>query len=187
MRSMSAVNLAGVDELRAALDRRELSARELIEESLGRIDALDGELRSFTTVDADGARAAARKADETRGSTDAGKSLLGIPVAVKDNIDVAGLPTTNGSPALAFTPSVDAEAVRRLRAAGAIVIGKTNMHEAAYGATTLNPFFGDCRNPWNAQRIVGGSSGGSAAAVAGGRRPAICRARTPGTAPPPAP
>src|SRR5262249_12986658 len=139
MRLMPAPGDAGVEELRAALLRREYSARELVDESLGRIDALDGELRSFITVDRDGAYAAARAADEARRSAVEGRPLLGIPIAVKDNIDVAGLPTTNGSPALAFTPSIDAAAVRQLRAAGAIVVGKTNMHEAAYGATTLNP------------------------------------------------
>ena len=96
-----------------------------------------------------------------------GAALSGIPVAVKDNIDVAGMGCTAGSGFFADRiATADAGCVRRLRDAGAVVIGKTNMHEFAYGATNDNPFFGRCRNPWNLDRISGGSSGGSAVAVA---------------------
>jgi aspartyl-tRNA(Asn)/glutamyl-tRNA(Gln) amidotransferase subunit A len=97
----------------------------------------------------------------------AGSALSGIPIAVKDNIDVAGMRCTAGSGFFASrVAAADAGCIRKLRDAGAVVIGKTNMHEFAYGATNDNPFFGRCRNPWNPDRIPGGSSGGSAVAIA---------------------
>jgi len=95
-----------------------------------------------------------------------GGSLAGVPIAVKDNIDVAGLPTTGGTNYLSFLPQVDADAVSALRSDGALVIGKTNMHELAFGITSNNGAHGPVRNPWNPALSAGGSSGGSAAAVA---------------------
>jgi aspartyl-tRNA(Asn)/glutamyl-tRNA(Gln) amidotransferase subunit A len=144
-----------------------MSAQELVEEFLGRIDALDGELNSFITVMADSARAQARECDRLRRSDP--RPLHGFVVAVKDDIDVAGVRCTAGSRFFADRiADADAEVVRRLRARGAIVIGKVTMHEFAYGATTNNPHFGTCRNPWDTTRIPGGSSGGSGVAVAAG-------------------
>ncbi len=106
---------------------------------------------------------ALQKAAETRGG-----ALSGMTVTVKDIIDLQNTPTTNGARFPAHVADSDAEVVRRLRAAGAVFVGKTNLHEFAYGGTTLNPHFGECRNPWDTDRIAGGSSGGSAAAVAAG-------------------
>lgn len=112
--------------------------------------------------------------DDLPVDTDAGRSsgtftpdLLGVPIAVKDNIDVAGMPATSGSDFFRdHVPTVDAFCVQRLRAHGAVVVGKTNLHEFAYGATNDNPFYGRCRNPWLLEAIPGGSSGGSGVAVA---------------------
>ena len=137
------------------------------EACLDRIARLDPALRAFIAVGADSARAAARTLDAARGAP-AGP-LHGLPVAIKDCIDVAGVPTTNGSSFFGQTAAAaDAPVVRRLKAAGAVILGKTNMHELAYGGTTQNAFFGACRNPWDTARIPGGSSGGSAVAVAAG-------------------
>lgn len=127
------------------------------------------DLGAFITLDGDRALEAARTADRTppRGP------LHGLPLAVKDNIHVAGLPNTAGTKALAgFVPEQDAEAVARLRAAGAIVLGKTNMHELAFGATGAHGSYGPMRNPADPARFAGGSSGGTAAAVAAGAAPA---------------
>lgn len=138
----------------------ELSPREAVQSYLERIDALDPEFNAYISVRAEEALVEADVAPEG--------PLRGVPVAVKDVIDVAGTPTTAASRFLERLPERDAEAVRRLRAAGAIVLGKANTHEFAYGATTTSPHFGPARNPWDRERICGGSSGGSGAAVAAG-------------------
>jgi aspartyl-tRNA(Asn)/glutamyl-tRNA(Gln) amidotransferase subunit A len=153
----------------AALRRREVSAVELTEAALARIAERNPLINAYITVTAEAARAAAQRADEElRAGTDRGP-LHGIPVGVKDLFDVAGVPTTAGSPLFqGRVPSADATAVARLRAAGAVLTGKHNTHELAYGTTTINPHFGAARNPRNPARITGGSSGGSAAAVADG-------------------
>ncbi len=151
-------------ELTGALARRERSAREVVEEHLARIDAAT-ELNAIVAVRAEAALAEADALDRgpVRGP------LHGVPVAVKDNLDVAGLPTRAGSRALPDRPATaDAEAVRRLRDAGAIVIGKTAMHELAFGITSQNPHTGTVGNPFAPGRCAGGSSGGSAAAIAAG-------------------
>jgi len=136
--------------------------------SLARIAELDGELGAFTVVLAELARQAARQVDE-RISAGEYLPLAGLPLAVKDHIWLAGAPATNGSRALAdFVPNEDAVAVRRLITAGAVVIGKTNNPEFCYRGDTWSPMYGLTRNPWNRNLTPGGSSGGSAVAVATG-------------------
>ncbi|WP_345573126.1 amidase [Nonomuraea rosea] len=148
------------------------SSAELVEQALHAIAELDPPLNAFVTVDADGARAAARRADdELAGGTDRGP-LHGVPVGVKDLIDVAGLPATRGSRHFAdHIPDADAACVALLRRAGAVIVGKTTTHEFAYGPTGDRSATGPSRNPWDPARISGGSSGGSAAAVAAGMVP----------------
>jgi aspartyl-tRNA(Asn)/glutamyl-tRNA(Gln) amidotransferase subunit A len=140
-----------------------------LEECLDRINRHDADLRAFISVRGGAARREAAGLDKRLESGDRTAFSGGLIVALKDNIDLAGEETTLGS---GFhkgrVPKVDADLVPRLRRAGAVVIGKTNLHELAFGATTQNPHFGSCRTPWDPQRIAGGSSGGSAVAVAAG-------------------
>ena len=146
--------------------RSAVSAVELTEAMLERIAAAD-ELRAFITVTPERALADARRADDRRARREPIGPLDGMPIAVKDNIDVDGVITTAGSDWMRdHVATDDAEVVRRLRAAGAVIVGKTNLHEFAYGATTDNPHYGTCRNPWDPTRSPGGSSGGSGAATA---------------------
>jgi aspartyl-tRNA(Asn)/glutamyl-tRNA(Gln) amidotransferase subunit A len=158
-----------ISALRQRLSRGEVSPLEVVQAHLDRIALLEPRLTCFITVCADSARRAA-------GATAAGEgrgALGGIPVAVKDNIETAGVRATGGSRVLAdFVPEEDAPAWGRLRQAGGILVGKTNLHEFGMGATNLNPHYGHARNPWDPQRVPGGSSGGSAAAVAAGMAPA---------------
>lgn len=145
------------------------SAVERVNERLAAIDGLDHRLRAMITVMREEALQQAREQDQRSALGHYCGSLSGLTVSLKDVIHTAGTRTTNGSDIdRDFVPTEDAEIVRRLRAAGAIVIGKNNLHEYAYGGTTQNPFHGSCRNPWDDQRIPGGSSGGSGAAVAAG-------------------
>lgn len=156
-------------EAARALRLRQVSSQELTRHALDRIQRLDVRLRAFITVTGEEALAAAARADEelARG-VDRGP-LHGIPVAVKDVFATRGIRTTCGSKIFAdYVPDFDAAVVERLRASGAVLVGKTNMHELAYGITSTNPHYGAVRNPWNPERIPGGSSGGSAAAVASG-------------------
>jgi aspartyl-tRNA(Asn)/glutamyl-tRNA(Gln) amidotransferase subunit A len=158
-------------ELRAAVDdpgrRAAVPAVALTQALLDRIAVLDPHLNAFITVTPEVALADARRADEARA---AGRPLPldGMPIAVKDLVDLAGVRTTGASRLFERrVAGADAPAVARLREAGAVVLGKTNLHELAYGATTTNPPpFGACRNPWDRERMAGGSSGGSAAALA---------------------
>jgi aspartyl-tRNA(Asn)/glutamyl-tRNA(Gln) amidotransferase subunit A len=138
------------------------SSAELVEAALARIEALDGRLGAFVTLLADHARSEAAARDAQRRRGEALGPLHGVPVAVKDLVDIAGAVTGAGSPKLAGNLATrDAEVVARLRAAGAVVVGKTRTHEFAYGVLTPGT-----ANPWDLARIAGGSSGGSAAAVA---------------------
>lgn len=149
----------------------ELSALDYAEALLERCSALES-LGAFIRLDADTIRADARAADLARGQGAVLGPLHGVAVTVKDNIDVAGLPTTAGAAGLRGNVArEDAEVVRALRRAGAVIFGKTNMHELAYGLTSNNAFFGPVRNPLAPTRIAGGSSGGAAAALAAGLAP----------------
>ena len=145
----------------------EVSAPELLEIYLERIARLDSQLRSYRVVRTDKARDEAYAAQDR---LDAGERLplLGVPIAIKDDVDVAGEVTACGSAGHRPGRTVDAEAVRRLRAAGAVIIGKTNVPELMIFPFTESLAFGATRNPWNPKRTPGGSSGGSAAAVAAG-------------------
>ncbi len=153
-----------IADAREAIDRRQLSALELTESVLRRIERLDPELRAYIRVDAEAALEQARQLDRR----DERLPLKGIPICVKDLIDVAGLPTTAGSATWRRTPRQDAGAVARLRMAGAVIIGKGNTNEFAYGIDGKNPHFGDCRNPYDPHRLPGGSSAGPAVATAAG-------------------
>jgi amidase len=155
--------------------RGEASSRELVETALDRIGRLDIELNAFGAVYADQALAEADRADERR-SRGESAPLLGVPIAVKDEIDIAGEITSRGTGAIATRAPADAEVVKRLRAAGAIVVGKTTMPEVGLWPFTESISWGVTRNPWDTERTPGGSSGGSAAAVAAGLVPAALAA-----------
>ena len=158
------LTIAGVAPRIAA---REVSPVELIACYLERIKRLNPVLNAYSTIMEDDALAAAREAEQEIGRGNYRGPLHGIPVSIKDNLAVKGYPTTAGSKILAdWKPDFDATVVARLREAGAIVLGKNNMHEWAGGGTTMNPYFGTTYNPWDTTRVPGGSSGGSAAAVA---------------------
>ena len=139
-----------------------------MEAYLARIEALNGALNAYIEVTAEPARAAARDSERRRNGAELGP-LDGVPLALKDLIDLAGVATTNGMEVLRHALAAeDAEVTRRLKAAGAVLLGKLNMHEGALGMTTDNIHFGKCRNPWDTAATPGGSSGGSGAAVAAG-------------------
>ena len=157
---------ASLPELRRALDARQISAVELAGLFLDRIDALNPALNACITVDREGALAAARAADARNAAGSAGP-LTGIPLAHKDVFCTEGVLTTCGSKMLAnFVSPYDAHVVSLLEAAGAVSLGKANMDEFAMGSSNESSYFGAVKNPWNLGRIPGGSSGGSAAAVA---------------------
>lgn len=160
---------ATISDLAPLIRSKDLSPVTLTELALERIERLDGPLNSFITVMADQAREAARTAERAIERGDHLGPLHGIPIAVKDLYATAGTRTTFGS--LLFedwVPDHDAAVIERLRAAGAVVLGKTNLQELAYGTTSANPHFGQVYNPWKAGYHPGGSSGGSAAALAAG-------------------
>lgn len=147
---------------------RKLSPVELVEASLARIRAHDGVLKSFITVFEEQAMQVARATEMLSGAGHELGPLHGIPIALKDNVAVRGTRTTAGSKILSdWLPEADATVTTRLRQAGAVFIGKTNMHEFAWGGTSANPHYGAVRNPWDTTRFPAGSSGGSAVAVAG--------------------
>ena len=159
-----------IHELRHELRRGDLTSTQLTQMLFDRIEDTDGEIGSYLTVCRDRGMAEARAADERLANGDASSPLLGIPLALKDVLLTEGVPTTCASRILqGFTPPFDATAVRRLREAGAVLLGKTNMDEFAMGSSTENSGFSLTRNPWDPDRVPGGSSGGSAAAVAAGQ------------------
>jgi amidase len=155
--------------LEAALRNKRISCRELLETYLRRIERFNPVLNAVVTLDVERARVAADTADAAIARGDVTGPLHGLPVTIKDCLATAGLRTTSGAKSLAnYVPEDDAVAVARLRAAGAIVIGKTNLPEFAGDAQSYNDLFGTTNNPWDVTRTPGGSSGGSAAAVAAG-------------------
>ena len=171
----SDIAFASIEEIGKLFRKRKLSPVELTKMMLARIERLNPKLNAYITVTAEVALAQAKKAETElyaprgrKGHRDRG-ALHGIPISLKDNIYTKDVRTTAGSKILKdFVPQRDAVVVTQLREAGAVLLGKTNLHEFAYGVTTNNPHFGPTRNPWDLSRIPGGSSGGSAAAVAAG-------------------
>ncbi len=161
---------AGIAKQAELIAAGEVSSRELVDLYLERIERYDGQLNAFRIVFDERARMEADQADARRGAggESSQRPLLGVPIAVKDEIDVAGEVTTMGTNAYGDPKQADAEVVRRLRAAGAVIIGKTNVPELCIWPFTETATWGATRNPWDPQRAPGGSSGGSAAAVAAG-------------------
>jgi amidase len=156
-------------ELAAAIRGRRVSATELTELFLERIRRHNGALNAVCTLDEAGARRAAKAADEALARGEPSGPLHGVPMTIKDALETAGLRTTGGHPPLAdYVPSSDAPAVARLRAAGAILLGKTNVPPLSADYRADNPIFGRTNNPWDLERTPGGSTGGGAAAVAAG-------------------
>ena len=158
-----------IAEAAAELGRGRLSPVELTESALSRIETLNPRLNAFITITAERALCDAKTAEREIQRGKYRGLLHGIPIVLKDNIWTKGVRTTAGSKILRdFVPAADADVANRLWSGGAVLLGKTNLHEFAYGITTENPHYGATRNPWNAKCIPGGSSGGSAAAVATG-------------------
>ncbi|HEX4424196.1 MAG TPA: amidase [Terriglobales bacterium] len=160
---------SSIQELSQRLRARELSPVDLTKDCLARIEKVDPLLNAFITITADSALAEAHRAESEIQRGEWRGPLHGIPLAIKDLIDTADILTTAGSAQFAKRiPSEDADVVRRLKDAGAILLGKQNLHEFAYGGSSVVSHYGPVRNPWNPARISGGSSGGSAASVAAG-------------------
>ena len=158
-----------ISAISGLIRRKEISPVEITSQGLRRIEKLDRRLNAFITVMAESALAEARVAEEEISRGNWRGPLHGIPIALKDLIDTAGVRTTSASALHQNRISAqDAEVVRRLRTAGAVIVGKNNLHEFAYGGSSLVSHFGDVHNPWNTERIAGGSSGGSAASVVAG-------------------
>jgi aspartyl-tRNA(Asn)/glutamyl-tRNA(Gln) amidotransferase subunit A len=156
-------------EAASALAKRTVSSEELTKQCLTRIEKLDHQLNAFITLDAEAALAQARECDRRRKAGRGSSRLDGVPIALKDNIDTAGVRTTAAAQVFKErVPAEDAEITRRLKAAGVVLLGKLNLDEMAFAGTGTTGCFGPSRNPWNLERITGGSSAGSAAAVAAG-------------------
>jgi len=156
-----------ISELAPLLQKRSISPVELLDATFRNIHRLQPKLNSFITITEDEARKDAVRAEQEIGQGHYRGPLHGIPISIKDLFATCGVRTTAGSKVLAnWIPDFDATAVAKLREAGMVMVGKTNMHEFAYGVTNDNPFYGPARNPWDSTRIPGGSSGGSGAAVA---------------------
>lgn len=154
-------------ELVALMESGQTTSEQITQACLDQIAAVDGEVHAFLAVDARRARETARSVDARRAAGEQLGPLAGVPIALKDNFCYQGLPTTCGSRMLAgWMPPYDATVVRRLIEAGLVILGKTNMDEFAMGSSTETSAFGPSRNPWDLERIPGGSGGGSSAAVA---------------------
>src|SRR5437867_3959149 len=159
-------------DLLSLLADGDITAEQLTQQHLDAIRARDGQLKAFLHVDEEAALTQARAVDSKRQRGEPLGSLAGLPVAIKDVLCTQGQPTTCGSKILQkFVPPYDAHVITRLKQADAILLGKTNMDEFAMGSSTENSAYQITRNPWDLERIPGGSSGGSAAAVAAGLAP----------------
>lgn len=168
-RSESELAFLTIEQAARLLRNEGISPSDLIEAALARIERFNPTVNAFITVVADHARAEAHRAEKQLRRPGTKSLLCGIPLSIKDNFMARGVRTTAGSSILTnFIPDEDSEVVQKLTRAGAIVLGKTNMHEFAYGITNENSHYGPTRNPWDLDRITGGSSGGSAAALAVG-------------------
>lgn len=166
---MSDLTSLGILEASALLRERKLSPVELTRAHLDRIARVDSQINSYITVTAEAALDAAQRAEAEIMRGEWRGHLHGIPIALKDLYETAGVRTTLGSQFFAdHVPNEDAFAVQKLKAAGAVILGKTNLHEIALGVTNDNPHYGACRNPWDTRRSPGGSSGGSGAALGAG-------------------
>ena len=164
VRDVENLTIAG---LAAQIENRKVSPVEVTRLFLERIERINPMLNAYVTVTADAALADAKRAENEIGEGGYRGPLHGIPFSIKDNIATKGVRTTAGSKILEnWKPDFDATVVAKLKKAGAVILGKTNLHEWALGGTTINPFYGTTRNPWDLNRIAGGSSGGSGAAVA---------------------
>ncbi len=158
-----------IEELGEFLRTRQTSSVELTEGCLARIERFNPKLNAFITVSADSALAEARQADSEILRGDWRGPLHGIPLAVKDLVDIASVPTTAASAVFKNRiPTRDAEIISRLKLSGAVLLGKQNLHEFAYGGSGIISAYGEVRNPWDVTHIAGGSSGGSAASVSAG-------------------
>jgi aspartyl-tRNA(Asn)/glutamyl-tRNA(Gln) amidotransferase subunit A len=165
--SANQLPLLDLSEASRAVQKKEVSPVELTQACLARIEKLNPRLNAFITITGDAALEAARKAEAEIARGEWKGPLHGIPLAVKDLIETAGVKTTAASAVLKDNvPTSDAEVIRRLKSAGAVLLGKLNLHEFAYGGSGMIGHFGLARNPWNTAHITGGSSSGSAAAVA---------------------
>src|SRR6202044_1608250 len=161
--------LTSIQETGELLRRREVSPVELTKNCLAQIEKLNSTLHAFITVTSDSALAQAHEAEEEILHGNWRGPLHGIPLALKDLIDTAGVRTTAASALFKDrVPPEDAEVVLRLKNAGAVLLGKQNLHEFAYGGSSVISYYGEVHNPWDTARITGGSSGGSAASVAAG-------------------
>ena len=163
---------ATATQLAQMIRNKEVSAVEVLDAYLQQIDKYNGKINAIATLDSERAKNRAIEADEALAKGENWGALHGVPVTIKDTIETAGLLTTAGYPPLKnHIPSEDATTVARLKAAGAIILGKTNLPKLAGDYQTNNPLFGQTNNPWDLERTVGGSSGGSACAIAAGFSP----------------